>query len=221
LVSEPAPVRAIRRPSAVVRGLLLDAAQKLFAERGFAGASTREIAALAGVREALIFRHFGNKSGLFHAAVVEPFRNLIEEFVDRWEAEHLPRSLTTEELTGAWISALYTLMREHRELVVTLVAAHAFDGETAPDGEPFTDAFARPMDRMERFTRRELAGRGLTADPTITVRALFGMVMSMAVLDDWFFSGVTRPPARARVIAQMTDVALHGIIGRSPSSERG
>src|SRR5690606_28715789 len=70
--------RPVRRPSAVVRGLLLDSARRLFAARGYAGASTREIAADAGVNEALIFRHFGNKVGLFRAAVVEPFRALID-----------------------------------------------------------------------------------------------------------------------------------------------
>jgi len=99
-----APQVRIRRPSAVVRGLLLDSARNLFATRGYAGASTREIAEQAGVREALIFRHFGNKAGLFRAAVVDPFRGIIEGFVDDWEATHESNTMTTYELTGAWIT---------------------------------------------------------------------------------------------------------------------
>jgi AcrR family transcriptional regulator len=206
--------RQVRRPSAVVRGLLLDSARRLFAAKGYAGASTREIASDAGVNEALIFRHFGNKVGLFRAAVVDPFRELIDDFVDSWEATYVANSMTTEDLTGAWVAALHDLMREHRELVVALFTANSAD---ADDGEagPLSDAFAEPLERLERFTRREFAGRGLAANPTVAVRATFGMVMSMAVFDDWFFSGVTRVPSGETVVREMTDLVVFGIAGRA------
>jgi len=208
---EGAPQVRVRRPSAVVRGLLLDSARTLFATRGYAGASTREIAEQAGVREALIFRHFGNKAGLFRAAVVDPFRGIIEGFVDDWEATHESNTMSTYELTGAWITSLHALMHEHRELVVALITANAFEDEADPDGVPITDAFARPIRRLEKFTRREMAGRGLSGDPTISVRATFGMVMAMAVLDDWFFAGVTRRPPAEAVTTEMTDLVVGGI----------
>ncbi len=206
--------RSVRRPSAVVRALLLESARRLFAARGYAGASTREIATAAGVNEALIFRHFGNKVGLFRAAVSDPFRELIDEFVDHWEEAYVSNSMSTEDLTAAWIHALHDLMREHRELVVALIAANTFDADADPGDGPLTDAFARPLERLERFTRREMAGRGLSGNPTVTVRAMFGMVMSMAVLDDWFFSGVAHPPSGATIAREMTDLAVHGIVGR-------
>jgi AcrR family transcriptional regulator len=195
----------------MVRGLLLDSARTLFATRGYAGASTREIADQAGVREALIFRHFGNKAGLFRAAVVDPFRGVIEGFVDDWEATHESSAMSTYDLTGAWIASLHALMREHRELVVALITANAFEDEADSDGVPITDAFARPIRRLEKFTRREMAGRGLSGDPTISVRAIFGMVLSMAVLDDWFFAGVSRRPAAEAVTREMTDLVVGGI----------
>ena len=212
------PPRAVRRPSAVVRGLLLDSARRLFAARGYAGASTREIATEAGVNEALIFRHFGNKVGLFRAAVVEPFRELIDDFVDEWEATYVSNSMTTEDLTGAWIHALHDLMREHRDLVVALIAANSFDAESDPEGGPLSDAFARPLERLERFTRREMAGRGLAANPTVAVRATFGMVLSMAVFDDWFFSGIARPPSGETIAREMTDLVVFGVAGRKAVS---
>lgn len=207
--------RQVRRPSAVVRGLLLDSARRLFAAKGYAGASTREIATDAGVNEALIFRHFGNKLGLFRAAVVEPFRALIEDFVDSWEATYVSNSMSTEDLTGAWIHALHDLMREHRDLVVALIAANSSDADDDGEGAPLSDAFARPLERLERFTRREMAGRGLGANPTVAVRATFGMVMSMSVFDDWFFSGVTRPPSEETIAREMTDLVVFGLAGRN------
>jgi AcrR family transcriptional regulator len=51
---------------------LLAAAAQLFAERGYARATTRELAAAAGVNEVTLFRHFGSKKNLF-AAVVEHY----------------------------------------------------------------------------------------------------------------------------------------------------
>jgi AcrR family transcriptional regulator len=212
---ETSTPRQIRRPSAVIRVLLLDSARQLFAAKGYAGASTREIAEQAGVREALIFRHFGTKAGLFRAAVVDPFRGIIEGFVDDWEATHESNTMTTHELTGAWITSLHALMRDHRELVIALITANAFDDEADAGDSPITDAFARPIRRLEKFTRREMAGRGLATDPTIGVRATFGMVMSMAVLDDWFFAGVARRPMTDAVTREMTDLVVFGITGTS------
>ena len=45
----------------------MDAAEELFAERGFYGVTTRQVADSAGVDDALIYYHFKNKSALFDA----------------------------------------------------------------------------------------------------------------------------------------------------------
>lgn len=47
---------------------ILDAAEAVFSELGFAGATTRAIAEMAGVNLALIHYHFGTKEQLFDAA---------------------------------------------------------------------------------------------------------------------------------------------------------
>ena len=52
------------------RRQILDVATGLFAVQGFQGTKTREIAARAGVNEALVFRHFPTKQKLY-AAVLE------------------------------------------------------------------------------------------------------------------------------------------------------
>ena len=48
------------------RQALLDAALQVFLQRGFARATTREIAQTAGVAEGTIYRHFADKYALFH-----------------------------------------------------------------------------------------------------------------------------------------------------------
>ncbi len=46
---------------------ILRVAMRLFAERGFRGTTTKEIAHAAGVSEAMVFRHFATKDELYDA----------------------------------------------------------------------------------------------------------------------------------------------------------
>src|SRR3954469_12082755 len=53
---------------------ILAAAEELFARKGFAGTTTRELALEAGINEALLFRHFGNKEELYWAVLEQRCR---------------------------------------------------------------------------------------------------------------------------------------------------
>jgi AcrR family transcriptional regulator len=56
-----------RLPAHDRRAQILDAAFEVFAEKGFHGTRTRELAQRAGVSEALVFRHFPTKEALIRA----------------------------------------------------------------------------------------------------------------------------------------------------------
>ena len=49
------------------RAAIIKAVQRVFAEKGFDGTTTRELAEEAGVSEALLFKHFPNKEALYSA----------------------------------------------------------------------------------------------------------------------------------------------------------
>jgi AcrR family transcriptional regulator len=49
------------------RAAIVKAVQGVFAEKGFDGTTTRELAEAAGVSEALLFKHFPNKEALYSA----------------------------------------------------------------------------------------------------------------------------------------------------------
>ncbi len=67
------------------RDAALDAALALFAERGFEGASIRDIAERANISHAVIRQHFGTKDDLWRAAVDQMF----SRFSDEMDGEHL------------------------------------------------------------------------------------------------------------------------------------
>ncbi|MGB3283855.1 TetR family transcriptional regulator, partial [Mycolicibacter algericus] len=51
------------------RNLLLDAAEQVFARRGFDGAALEDIADAAGYTRGAIYSHFGSKAELFLAVI--------------------------------------------------------------------------------------------------------------------------------------------------------
>jgi AcrR family transcriptional regulator len=55
----------------VRKAKIIRSAASLFAEKGFSGTKTREVAVRAGVSEALIFKHFPSKEDLYAAILAE------------------------------------------------------------------------------------------------------------------------------------------------------
>ena len=89
------------RRSDETRAAILAAARSQFAANGFRGTTIRAIATGAAIDPAMVMRYFGNKDGLFAAAVDTDLRlpdltevarsklgeTLVAHFIDRWEGE--------------------------------------------------------------------------------------------------------------------------------------
>ena len=67
------------RPADHTRQSILKAATRLFAEKGYRGASVRDIVAKARVNQAAINYHFKGKDGLYLALLQTAFETLIEQ----------------------------------------------------------------------------------------------------------------------------------------------
>ena len=67
-----------RLPAAQRREQLLDVAAQLFSSRGYAGATTAQIAKEAGITEPIIYRHFKSKRDLFVALIERTGRQTLE-----------------------------------------------------------------------------------------------------------------------------------------------
>ncbi|HSV54664.1 MAG TPA: CerR family C-terminal domain-containing protein [Burkholderiaceae bacterium] len=80
--------RAQRSDGSQARERLLHAALKLFADKGYAKASTREIALAAGTNIAAISYYFGDKAGLYRATFTEPLGSPQND-IARYNQPHL------------------------------------------------------------------------------------------------------------------------------------
>jgi AcrR family transcriptional regulator len=121
----PAPATASRAPrrtagGAATRERILAAAERLFAERGYAGVSMPAIAAAAGITAGAIYKHFESKEQLFFTIV-------------RRAVEATPTTTAAEGLAGpaalAAIVAAYTTRRlkRVRQLAIEIHYAAAQD----------------------------------------------------------------------------------------------
>jgi AcrR family transcriptional regulator len=90
---------------------ILDAAEHLFADRGYAGTTLRDVAAAVGIRNPSIYNHFRNKSALYEAVVARAAGPVVKELWDREDDveailahlarhRHLCRLFLKETLSG-------------------------------------------------------------------------------------------------------------------------
>ena len=84
----PAPPRQQRPSANGTRERILDAALDLFADRSYEGATTRDIAARAGVTQPLLNYHFHSKDDLWFSAVDRLFAQFNEALNARRDGLH-------------------------------------------------------------------------------------------------------------------------------------
>ncbi|HEY4216102.1 MAG TPA: helix-turn-helix domain-containing protein [Gemmatimonadaceae bacterium] len=94
------------------RDRILNAAQKVYAQHGFRGATTRLIAIEAGVNEVTLFRTFGSKAALFEA--------LMQSYAARSPISPLPDNpIDPEREMTDWCASVLRHLRENRALIRT------------------------------------------------------------------------------------------------------
>ena len=114
-------MRRTRRSSEEIRSLIMDAARKVFAERGYAGSTTRIISEEAGVSESLLFKNFESKSRLFSRSVIEPLNERFADFLRNTE-ENLG---DIADRSADFVHMMYPFLRDNSEFLHALVKSGA------------------------------------------------------------------------------------------------
>jgi AcrR family transcriptional regulator len=166
-------------PGGEVRQQILKTAIRLFAQKGFRGTTTREIALSAGVNEVTIFRHFARKQDLYDA-VLEVKSNeagLTSWLVDLAEYEEKRDDLGLFLLTAKNIFAHYK--RDADFLALKLYSS--LEGHEL--ARKYKEAQICPLFRFlrEYIVKRQREKAFNRCNPDIAVQSFLGAVYNHAV----------------------------------------
>lgn len=170
--------------AAPARDRILDAAEELFAEHGFAATGLRQITARAGVNLAAVNYHFHTKDDLFIAVFlrkVEPINRRRLELLDRAEAAASPPVL--EEVIAAFLDPVLEAGRNGRALTSFARLMGRMVAEPGGWAERvFPAALHAVAERFLRAFRRSLGGID-------TAELMWGMHFGVGVMSFYTVSG--------------------------------
>jgi AcrR family transcriptional regulator len=166
-------------PGSDIRQQILKTAIRLFAQKGFRGTTTREIALAAGVNEVTIFRHFASKQDLYSAIleVKSTEAGLTSWLVDLAEFER------RRDDEGLFLFAASNILAHYRRDAdfLSLKMYSSLEGHEL--SQKYREMQICPLFRFLRnyVVTRQREGAFNECDPDIAVQAFLGSVYNHAV----------------------------------------
>lgn len=198
------------RPRTISNEDMLAAARAVFLKHGAFG-STKEVARLAGISEAALFKRFSTKAQLFMAAMAPPTPG-IDAIVAKVTAMKSAR-----EALHMLSQAVLDYFRIAIPLILPLVSHPAFGAAELPRNFE-TNAAASLRRTLADYLRNENArGRVRVRDPLAASAMLVAALHSVALFEIMGFHGGTMPKAGIR---SLVDALWHGLEPKAAVSER-
>ncbi len=184
---------------------LIGAAAALFAEKGFSGTTTRDIAKAAGVSEALLYKHFPTKRALYGAILAEKaqyseLRAAVEEAAKKQDDRRLFTLL-----------ASFRIRKNADPTLLRLLLFSALEGHEMSEMF-FQQQYRVFYDLLAGYIRQRIEdGAFRPVDPLLAARAFFGIIVHHRLLHDIF--GVPMHRTHEDVVTEYVAVFLHGLQG--------
>jgi AcrR family transcriptional regulator len=201
--------KRVRRLPGEGRRLLLAAAHKVFSEQGYARATTREIAERAGVAEPLLFRNFGSKAALFNEVVFGPLQAFVVDFAQ--QVDRVGHGYSDAVEGKQFVGQLYDLLEANRGLILSYLAAVAFEPDVLDSGATSVfDSALQVIDRIADHHEDLNAGtfRGREVARRVLERAQIGMVLSAALFGEMLFTHDGTVPTRDKIVDELTRMVV-------------
>jgi AcrR family transcriptional regulator len=178
--SKPAP----RMAAEDRREQIIEVAVRLFSQKGFRGATTKEIASAAGVNEAIIFRHFATKSDLY-AAIIDRKANSAG-MKALWNTLGGAMGQCDDRQVFETLAFHVLEVHEHDDTAMRLLLYSALEGHEL--AEMITRNYIlKTHQQLAEYVKKRMAdGVFRRVDPMLAVRGFMGMVIGH-VMNKKFF----------------------------------
>jgi TetR/AcrR family transcriptional regulator len=195
-------------PASERQNQLLEVAMSAFSRRGFKGTTTKEIAAAAGVTEAVIFQHFPSKEALY-SAVLDLHLDAGDEA--KW-IEEIEKLMEDNEDEAVFRSFASRILRSYRldpelERVILFAALEGHEQGMARLQKQFAPIFERFMGYV---ARRQREGGLIDCNPHAIMVGLGGAAHQYGLITQIFRAPAANVPDEE--MAQLfTRILLHGV----------
>lgn len=212
------PAAKVRVKRGTAQQHLLDSAQQLFAERGYRGTTTKDIAQNAGVSENLIFRYFKSKSELMVASVVNPLLGILQDFSEDWQRNDDLRAQSHQEVVHRFVGSVVDLIDSHHGLaraILNVLVERPPDFGTAAIGGQFAEVLQGMVPEMGEFlSRRELT----STNPSLMLRmGIISAITNVVLLPESYGKG-EKPPSKSEIVDELTNFVVYGLQPVPPKS---
>ncbi len=183
---------------------LLEATLKLISEKGYLGATTREISRQAGVTELTLFRHFGTKERLFEELLNSyTFLPRLKEILP--ELDQLPYE---DALTLIAMNFLLTLKERKPMIKILLTEIHLYP-------EKIRNAYSAIVNESRAtlgsyFTTLQKKGVMRSVPPESAVRAFMGMLFNYFRTEVMIKENGTSKKRMEQNVREFVDIFIHG-----------
>jgi AcrR family transcriptional regulator len=154
------------------RSRILAATRQILAKKGRKGTTTREIAELAGVNEATLFRHFGNKDAIIEAVA----NHYCPVGAVQDVADSLSGDLETDLRRLATV--LVDRMESVRDLIIVSLAEEEADSSLSTAAWRGPSAIRHIV--FDYMTNQVQAGN-LQGEPLLLARVFMGMIFALVI----------------------------------------
>ncbi len=201
-----------RIPAAARKASIIRSAAEIFGEKGFSGTKTREIAARAGVSEALIFKHFPSKEDLYAAILVEksPVPGLLERIKAAAEQRNDTEVFTVIAETIVGGAPDQNLMR--------LILFSALESHELSDLF-FQNHIRHFYDVLASYIEQRIKdGAFQPVPPLVAARAFMGMLIYHRLLTVLFRAPLTQEPQE--IVHTFVTVFMDGLTRQSSQAKK-
>jgi AcrR family transcriptional regulator len=209
-ISQP---RWQRRPEARPDEIL-DAAQKVFGEFGFARAKLEDVARLAGVSKGTLYLYFDSKETLFREMVRAKIVALLAES----EALVESHSGSYRDLLIHLITGMFHSMRDHEIVKISRVAQAEFTSFPELAQFYFHEVIVRARRLVEQVLRRGVEAGEFRAVPYgFGARALPSLLVHSVQVQSWFRQLDPEALSDEEALEGLIDFCLNGVLARPDS----
>jgi TetR/AcrR family transcriptional regulator len=193
---------------------LLEVAMSAFSRRGFKGTTTKEIAAAAGVAEAVIFQHFPSKE-ILYSAVLESHLETADE--QKW-IEKINDCMERNDDEGLFQSFILGILNSYRHdpmlnRVILFAALEGHEQGLARMRKQIAPVFERFLEYIVRRQREGVLG---SCDPQAVMISLGGVAHQYGLITQIF--RVPVPEISDEEMARsFTSILLHGLLATEPA----